>query len=179
MNKIHCRRRHRRAFSMVEVTISTGLVVMLSMLLSNAWIGLGRPLLQNAARCHIAQEADLALACLSLDLGGCLPEGTAGVKLANQFVGWTYPDNAELMLCFDSATDPNSVADWGLPDTVVVYAVVGNTLVRSNQATGVEYVAAQNVSGLTVEDQSGDLRILLSFSYRGISQTYTMIAKRP
>ncbi len=98
---------------MVEVSISTGLVVMLSMLLSNAWIALGRPLLQTAGRCRIAQEADLAIACLTLDLGGCLPEGGGGVKLASQFVGWSYPGNTELMLCFDSGTDPNGVADWG------------------------------------------------------------------
>jgi len=164
---------------LIEVTISTTLVVMLSMLLSNAWTGLGRPLLKNAARCRIAQEADLALACLARDLGGTLPEGASGGKPSSQFVGWTHPGGNDLLLCFDSKSTPNGVADWAAPDTVIFYSVVANALVRSNELTGTDYVAAQNLESLNIQDLGGDLQITLAFAYRGVSLTYTLVAKKP
>ncbi len=169
----------RRGFSLVEVSVSTFLVVLLTTLLSNAWIWLGRPLVQSAGRCRIAQEADLALACLSRDLGGCLPEGTTGLQGANQFVGWTCPGGVELMLCFDSSTAPNGLPDWAGPDTVVVYQLANGALVRSNLSTGVDYVAAQNVDSLSVATVGTDMEITLTFAYRGSTAAYTMIAKSP
>lgn len=179
MTRRHAVARNRRGFSLVEVTVSTCLVVILTTLLSNAWSWLGRPLVQSTARCRIAQEADLALACLSRDLGGCLPEGSTGQQGANQFVGWTWPGNVELMLCFDSNTAPNALPEWAAPDTVVVYQLVNGALVRSNLANGVEYVAARNVDSFFVEGVGADLQITLTFAYRGITTTYTMIAKSP
>jgi prepilin-type N-terminal cleavage/methylation domain-containing protein len=179
MNRTHSQHRRRRGFSLVEVMVSTGLVVMLSVLLSNAWTWLGRPLLQTAARCSIAREADLALDCLARDLGGSLPESISGVLMADQFVGWAYPDGNALQLCFDSSSNPNGVADWAVPDTVILYQVTGNSLIRSNQLTGVDYVVAQNVASLNVQDPSGDLEIVLSFAYRGVSLSYTLVAKHP
>lgn len=173
------RRRSRRGLSLVEVSVSTGLVVLLSMLVSNAWIGLGRPLLRTAERCRIAQEADLALASLARDLGGALPEGSSGGKAAGQFVGWLHPAGAALLLCFDSPTSPNGSPDWGLPDTVVSYEVIGTSLVRTNQATGVEFVAAENVESLIVQDAGTDFQITLTFEYRGTQQSYNLIAKKP
>ena len=108
-----------------------------------------------------------------------MPEEGAGGKTSGLFVGWAHPGGVELLICFDSNTAPNGLADWVPPDVVVEYLLFNNSLVCINQATGDEYVAAQNVSGLDVQDLGGELQITLTFAYRGVFQTYTLLAKTP
>ncbi|HWA98135.1 MAG TPA: hypothetical protein VG713_06565 [Pirellulales bacterium] len=159
--------------------MATTLIVMLAVLLSNAWLWLGRPMVQTVHRCRIAQEADIALAYLTSDLGGCPAESYAGYKLAGQFVGWTAPGNGEFLLCFDSTDNPNGLADWGAPDQVIMYQLVGNALVRWNQTNGNETVVAQNVESLIAETSGDTLELILTFACQGITQTYTLVAQRP
>ena len=173
--------RHRRGFSLIEVSVTSGLLVLLSMLIGNAWIGLGRPLLNTAHRCRVAEESTLALACLARDLGGCLPgdEGVVGAKSTYTLVGRTQPGGTELWLCFDGGNSPNGVADWVAPDVVISYSVVDHALVRSNQAAGTDFVVARNVDSLALADLGGEVEITLAFTYRAVSQTYTLVAKDP
>ncbi|HVC98346.1 MAG TPA: hypothetical protein VND64_32045 [Pirellulales bacterium] len=171
----------RRGFSVAEVSVVSGLLVSLAVLLSNAWIGMARPLLETTFQCRVAQEADLALAALARDLGGSLSDvgGRTGSQASCQFVGWTTPGGTQLWLCFDSATNPNGIADWGPPDTVISYEVVSNTLVRLNQTTGTSFVVASNINSMELQNSGGAVQITLAFQYRDISQTYTLTASSP
>lgn len=179
MTRPRCR--HRRGFSLIEVSISSGLLVFLSLLLATTWTGLGRPLLQTMYRSRIAEESHMALACLARDLGGCQPgsDGVVGAKTDRALVGRTQPGGAELWLCFDGGATPNGTADWLAPDVVITYAVVDGALVRTDQSTGSEYVVANNVESMALTDLGGELEIVLTMTCRGTTQTYTLIAKNP
>jgi hypothetical protein len=133
----HRTRHARRGFSLAEVSVASGLLVMLAALLSSAWTGLGRPMLNSAYRSIIAKEAGLALACLARDFGGGLPEGSTGGKLQYQLVGRTQPGGDQLWLCFDGGSAPNGLADWVSPDVVLIYRVIDGALVRSDWALAV------------------------------------------
>src|SRR5262245_29344563 len=138
--RVPCRtRRRRRGFGVLEMIVVSGLMVTLVFLLSMAWTGLGRPAVDVATHCRLAQEAKLALASLSRDLGGYLSDsaGRLGKKTDYPFVGRLQPGNTQLWLCFDGGTSPNSLADWGPPDRVITYALQGNHLIRTDQTTGV------------------------------------------
>lgn len=172
---------HRFGFSIIEVSVASVLMVLLSLLISSAWIGLGRPLLETTYRCRIAQEASLAVTSLARDLGGCLPDnsGSTGTKQHYRLVGRTQPSGTELWLCFDGGTTPNGQADWSSPDIVVVYQAVDDALVRTVSNSGAEFIVARNVGGLSLNDSGGELEIELIFNYRDLTQTYTLVAKNP
>ncbi len=180
-NKLNGKRaRHsRRGFSLIEISVATTLVVMLAMLLSAAWTMLGKPMIQTVALCTIAQEADVALAYLASDLGGCPPAAAAGDKKSSQFVAWSVPNDNEFLLCFDSATDPNGLADWAAPDHVISYQILNNALVRYDDATGESSVVAQDVQRMNVEIVDDVLQLTLTFNRRDVTQTYNLVAGKP
>src|SRR5208282_1706454 len=135
-----------------------------------------------AVQCRLANEANAAAACLARDLCGCLADnqGRLGTKTAYQFVGRMQPGNAQLWLCFDSGTNPNGTADWGPPDTVISYQLVGNAFVRWNQTAGTTFTVAQNVTSFSVQDLGGgQVQITLTFQYLNLTQSYTWIAVDP
>src|SRR5262249_37388091 len=109
----------RGGFTLVEALVVSGLLVVLAYLLGQTWSGLGRPTADLAAWGRVAQEARLASAALSRDLGGSLDsaEGRTGQKELGKFVGRMQPGGTELWLCFDGSSTPNGVADWAAPDT--------------------------------------------------------------
>jgi prepilin-type N-terminal cleavage/methylation domain-containing protein len=181
MKTIRSRRDHPRGFTFVEVSIVSILMAMLAMLLAETWSGLGRPLVEMAARSRLAQEANLAMTSLSRDLGGSLSngEGRLGRKSLYACVGRLQPGGSQLWLCFDGGAAPNGMADWTAPDTVIAYDLEGSALVRRDQTAGTSFVVAQNVSSLIVEDLGGACQITLTFVYRNISQSYQMIAQDP
>jgi hypothetical protein len=174
-------RHRRRGFSIIEISVTGVLLVLLSLLIGNAWIGIGRPLVETTFRSRIAQESVLAMTSLSRDFGGCLPDGPGalGSKLAYQLVGRTQPAGSELWLCFDGGATPNGTADWASPDVVVVYQLIDTDLVRIEQSTGAEFVVAKNVASFALEDIDGAVEITLVFDYHGISESYTVVAKDP
>jgi hypothetical protein len=174
-------RHHRRGFSIIEISVTGVLLVLLSMLIANAWIGIGRPLVENTYRSRVAQESVLAMTSLSRDFGGCLPDGPGalGGKLTYQLVGRTQPAGSELWLCYDGGAAPNGVADWASPDVVVTYQLIDNALIRTDQSSGAEFVVAKNVASFALEDVGGAVEITLAFAYHGISAAYTLVAKDP
>ena len=172
----------RRGFTMLEVTLVSGMMAFLVVLLSSAWIAMGRPTAALIARSQLYQEMDMAVAALAHDLGGGLanPEGRLAGKKLNRWVGWMAPSGNELWLCFDGGPTPNSTADWGLPDTVVVYRIESHTLVRWDQAAGTTFPVAGNVESLTITPQAGNaIRIDLTFEYRQLTRTCTLVARMP
>lgn len=157
------------------------LMVFLVMLLSTAWSAFGRPTADVVARCHVTQEANLAAASLARDLGGSLanPEGRIGGKSMLRLVGRMQPANSQLWLCFDGGPDPNGLADWGTPDTVISYEVQSNQLIRWDQNAGTAVTVARDVDRLESTDRGNEVELKLTLKYRQITRTYTLIALDP
>jgi hypothetical protein len=165
-------------FTLIEITIVGVMMTFLAVVFSMAWSGLGQPSADALVRCQVGQEARLAAACLAADLGGSLPgQGTGPVGLG-KMVGRMVVGGAELWLCFDGGS-PNAAADWGSPDTVITYAVEDGKLVRTNQAASTAFVVASNVTAMGVEEQGTGARIQLTFSFRDVERTYTLITVDP
>ncbi|MHC4179931.1 MAG: hypothetical protein ACYSWU_20685 [Planctomycetota bacterium] len=148
------------------------------LLISGAWRGLGRSSVDAFVRCRVAQEANLAVESLVRDLGGSLAGQTTGEKQIGRAVGRSVVDNSALWLCFDGEP-ADGAADWGPPDTVIVYEVQGGQLIRSNQQTGVALPVADKVSQMQLTEQIGGVRIDLTLQYRDLTRTYTIEARDP
>jgi type II secretory pathway pseudopilin PulG len=177
-----CHTGKRRGFTLLETLLVAGLMSLLVLLISAGWAAFGGPTVDALARCKVAQEARLAVAALSADLGGypVTSPGRLGTLAQGAFVGRQQPGGSQLWLCFDGGASPNGLADWGPPDTVVVYQVQDGCLVRQDQTAGTSFTVARYVTGFTVQDLgAGCVQLQLTFSYRGLTRTYTWIARDP
>ena len=170
--------RRPSGFTLIEVMFVSGIMSLLVLLLSAAWSGLGRPSADAIARCRIAQETNLAAQSLARDSSGCLAEETTGGKQLGRIVGRMAVGGSQLRLCFDGGS-ANGTADWADPDTVIVYEVLDHQLVRTNLKTGTAFTVAANVDQMQLTAQADGVRVDLTFSYRGVTRTYTMIAQDP
>jgi len=170
---------HRqRGFTLIEVTMASGIMSLLVLLLSAAWSCVGRSSADAIARCRIAQEANLAAQTLARDFSGSLPEETTGAKQLGRIVGRMVVGGSRLLLCFDGGS-ANGTADWAAPDTVITYDVLDNQLVRANLKTGTAFTVATSVDRMQLTAQADGVRIDLTFSHRDVAHTYTMIARDP
>jgi hypothetical protein len=186
----------RRGFTLLEVTLVSGLTVFLAVLLSSTWALLSRPTAELIAWGQIFQEMDLAVASLARDLGGSLSDyqdasGQPGGKQQGALVECRQSSDINgdhLQLCFDGGDSPNGQADWNPPtsDTIVDYYVCSDshTLVRWNQTTGTFFKAAKNVDQLQVVDNGDNFQITLRFRYvpehgtRALVRSCTLTAKK-
>jgi len=172
------RRCRHNGFTLTEFMIVSGLMSFLVLLISGAWAGPGRSSADAITRCRVAQEANLAIEALTRDLGGCLGGQTAGQKQSGRLVGRRVVAGPILQLCFDR--EPlNGLADWAPPDTVIVYQVQQGLLIRSNQQAATQFVVADNVDQMQLTEQADGITIELTFSYRGLTRTFTIVAKDP
>ncbi len=171
------RGRRFSGFTLTEVMLVGGMMSFLALLISGAWRGLGRSSVDAVVRCRVAQEANLAVESFTRDLGGSLADQIAGDRQIGRAVGRLVVGGSALWLCFDG--DPADGDAWGPTDTVITYEVQGNQLIRTNDQTGVAVVVADKVSLLQLTEQIDEIRIDLTFQYRDLTRTYTMIAKDP
>lgn len=178
MTRFTTLRRAARGFTLTEIMIVSVLMSFLVVLLSSAWAGFGRPTAEVIARCRLAQEANLAAESLAIDLAGNLAGQAAGARRAGREVGRMVVDGSELRLCFDGLPI-NCTADWAAPDTVVVYDVQSGNLVRSDELTATAVVVAGSVDQMLLTEEADGIHVQLTFDYRGINRTFTMIAKEP
>ena len=168
----------RRGFTLMEAMLVGGLMSLLVLLISGAWRGLGRSSADAVARCRVAQEANLAAESLAHDFCGNLPDQVAGQKELGRLVGRLVVGGTELRLCFDG-NPVNDAADWAVPDTVITYHVEQNRLIRSNQQTGTALVVADNVNQMLLTEQADGVTVDLTFTYRNMTRTFTIVAKDP
>ena len=135
-----------RGFTLLEITVVSGLMVFLAVLLSAAWSGIGKTTVDLVARGQLAQEIDIATASLSHDFGGSLPTPAGslqGTRQAGKLLAWrrSLTDPMVLELCYDSGSNPNNTADWldsDSSDTVVQYSwdQDAHALIRTQVCTG-------------------------------------------
>jgi prepilin-type N-terminal cleavage/methylation domain-containing protein len=171
----------RPGFTLIEIAVSSVLLAMLVVVMGRIWYGMLRPTTYIAARARIDEEAALTAASLSRDLGGFYADtdGRTGIQALYKFVGRQQVNNTQLWLCFDGGSPPNGVADWAGPDVVIDYELDGNSLVRRNQFTNTTFGVAKYVQNFQVVDLGDRVQIQVTFSYRGLIQTYTMVARDP
>lgn len=168
----------RRGFTVVEMTFVAGLMSLLLLVISTAWSAMGKPSVDAIRQCHVAQEANIALQSLSRDFGGSIAEHSIGKLELGSYVGSAIVDGSELQLCFDGAP-VNGTADWAAPDTVIVYEVQDNQLIRSNSSRGTTITIADDIQEMNLSKQGDQLTIELTFSFRDVRRTYTLIGTNP
>ena len=170
----------RSGFTLLEATIVSALMAFPAVMISATWSGFVRPTADITQRCRVAQEANLAVASLTRDLCGSLAEDRTGSKTKFKVVGRMQPANSQLRLCFDGGSSPNGLADWASPDIIITYEVQSNKLIRWNETSGTTFTVARDVDKFEAQDLgSGKVQIKLTFKYRKITQTYTLIARDP
>lgn len=173
---------NRRGFTLVEITLVSGLTVFLAVLLSSMWRNINGFTADAVGRGQLVQEMDMAIASLSRDLSGSLPVLASssfdnGRPDGGRWVGWDHPSNTELLLCYDGGACPNGVPDWaGTTDTVIHYYLVPDAdtnvttkvLVRENESTTphTKFNVARNINSMTVDSDNGFARIALQFRYQ-------------
>jgi type II secretory pathway component PulJ len=174
--------RHRPGFTLLEVTFVSGLMAVLVLVISRAWIGIGRPIADTITRSQLLQETDMVVAALTRDLNGSLanPAGRLGNKNMGRWVGWRQLSLNEFQLCFDGGTNPDGQPQWGPPDTVISYTLQSNgTLVRTDENAGTTFTVAKNISNMTITSNLVSMQIQFTFSYRGSTRTCTLNARTP
>jgi prepilin-type N-terminal cleavage/methylation domain-containing protein len=175
-------RARRRGFTLLEVTVVSGLMAFLAVLLSAAWAGIGKTTVDLVARSQLAQEIDVMTAAFSQDFGGNLPTPPgllAGTRPTGKLLGWRRQtaDPLILELCYDSDTSPDGNADWGVPDTVVQYRwdQENHTLIRgkiSGGGSSRDFTVARNVDALSFTlDTDNTLHIAVTFGCYFTSDT--------
>ena len=185
------RLQRRNGFSLVEVTLTSGLTVFLAVVLSTTWALLIRPTADAIAWGQLFQEMDIAVTAIARDLGGSQPDYADPIPANPQRGGKkqgllieckTSNDSFgdHLLLCFDGGDAPDGTADWEIPtdDTIVDYYVDNstNTLIRWNQKTNTTFTVAKNVAGMTIVDD-GNLQITLTFTHSVKATNKTLTRK--
>jgi type II secretory pathway component PulJ len=185
--------RRRSGFSLVEVSVACVLTAFLAIMLSTTW----RLLIPSTADLivwgQLFQEMDIALATLGRDLGGSLPDNAqVGQKKVGRFLAARQnpSDGNVLELWFDGGqnTDTSPTA-WSplADDTVIQYYrdATSDALVRKNTKTARQFIAAKNLSDMSVTVPDADhLQIRLTFSSdvkatgKTLTRTCTLIAKK-
>jgi prepilin-type N-terminal cleavage/methylation domain-containing protein len=172
--------RRPRGFTLLEVTLVSGLMAVLALLLSSAWAAVGRPAADVIERSRLFAEMDMAVSALSRDLGGSLanPAGRLGTKQQGPWNGWLNPGNDQLWLCFDGGNNPDK-QPWGSLDTVIVYQKVSDRLVRTDQSAGTSFTVAKYLHAFDVTPSGPHIQIRLTFTYRDVTRTCTLLARHP
>jgi type II secretory pathway component PulJ len=168
----------RTGFTVLEFMLTSLLMTILAVVTAGAWSGLGRPSVDAVVRCRIHQEAEMALESLACDLSGALGEQSPqGARDAGRLVGRRIV-GSQLQLCFEG--EPlNGAADWATPDTLVTYDLQGQCLTRSNQQSGTTLTVARCVQSVQWTELPDGIRADLTISYRGLSRTFTFVARDP
>ena len=90
-----------RGFTLIEMTLVGFLLVLLSFLMSRAWVAFGRPAISAVARARLIQEANLAAESLAHDVGRTRPTQRPGSDSRYQNV---QDSGSTLYLAIDDGT---------------------------------------------------------------------------
>lgn len=169
----------RPAFTLVEVMVATALTAFLFLMMSGMWRGLAGSMNDAMINARISQEAHFVLEIMRRDLGGFLPGKEKEKKDENKLVGRLAVASKQLMLCFDD-DKADGVPEWGKPDTVIVYEVQDEQLLRIEQTDkGKFIVVASHITDFTPTQLASGVRVDFTVTFEGISKTYTLISQDP
>lgn len=168
----------RHGFTVTEVALTSAMMAWLAIIVSTVWSGLGWPLIDGMVGTRVAQEANIAAHSLALDFSGYYPR-TVGGPDDGKLVGRLLVGGNELWLCYDGGAPANGTADWAAPDTVIIYRVDVDQLVRANELDSTVVPVATGVDQLAVTEQGDGVLIELTLTYRDLTRTYEIVAKDP
>jgi prepilin-type N-terminal cleavage/methylation domain-containing protein len=171
-------RRRWSGFTLLEVMIASLLAGFLMLMTAGVWSTLARSTAGNIAEGEIATEARMALETLRRDASGTLPGASAGGRQRGRLVGRLIVGGRELRLCYDGDS-ANGVADWADPDRVVVYALAGDRLTRTQLGTAGELVVADHAEQFVVTDVGSGVRMALTLRRRDALRTFTFVIQDP
>jgi type II secretory pathway pseudopilin PulG len=184
------RSRPHKGFTLLEVTIVSGLMTFLALLLFAAWSGIGKSTLALITRCQLAQEMDFAVAALSRDLCGNMALKDAetdparlGGKQNWRLLDWRIdPSTGYLELDFDG--NPSDSTKWKPADKIVTYRwdPPTHTLIRADD-TGSTFTVARNIESFSTYPDSSDstmlhIELIFAYYYHWDSQRTLPIIKR-
>jgi type II secretory pathway pseudopilin PulG len=118
-------RARRGGFTLLEVTVVGFMTSLLASILATTCWSYYRNAAHVAARCQLAQEAELAFTRLARDLSG-------GFATHGRLVGIRQPQSGRIELCYDSLAEPDGIASWQAPDTAVAYQVAQDAQERNH-----------------------------------------------
>ena len=168
-----------RGFSLIELMIVATMTSFLMLMLSGVWRAFGRSLIETSAQARLLCEADLAVETLRRDFCGHLPGTDTGDLETGKLLGrLVLAGGSQLLLCFDGPP-ANGAADWAAPDTVVLYRVQNEQLLRIDQQAGSVFVVSDGVEQFAVVDQPHGVTIDLTLRRRNLSRTYTFETQDP
>jgi type II secretory pathway component PulJ len=155
-------------------------MAVLALVISTAWSDVGRTAVDLIARTQVLQEMDMAVATLSRDLGGSLanPNGRLNGKTQGQLVG-VRTVSGQLQLCYHGGSTPAGQPQWAPPDATIIYQLSGNALMRSDGSTTPEFTVARNVTAMNITQDQTFIYIGLTFTFRTLTHTCTLIARLP
>ena len=169
----------RFAFTLVEVMIATAITAFLFLMMSGMWRGLMGSMNDSLTDARIAQEAHFVLEIMRRDLGGFLPGKEKEKKDENKLVGLLATGSKQFMLCFDD-DKADGDPEWAKPDTVIVYEVQDEQLLRIEQTDKGKYiVVASHVTNFTPTQLADGVRVDFTITIEDISKTYTLICQGP
>ena len=185
---------HRKGFSLVEVTIVGVLMATLGVLLSSAWVGVGKTAVSLIGRSRLVQERDLAVAALSRDLGGSLADpdpnsyARKNDKATGRWLRWENPVNAllpsnkDLKLFYDGETTETTIRYLVMEDPDPDPDISTLILVRrENETESTDFTVAKNVYSMnvTLDPDNKAAEIVLCFQYSTLTLTCDLTAKQP
>lgn len=173
-----------RAFTLVEVMIATTMTAFLFLMMSGMWVGLAGSMNDSLVDASISQEAHFVLEIMRRDLGGFLPGKEKKEADENKLVGRLATGTNELRLCYDGGGkkhgELNDLPDWGKPDTVIVYEVQDEQLLRIEQTNKGKFtVVANNITDFTPTQLANGVRVEFTITIDGNGKTYTLISQDP
>jgi type II secretory pathway pseudopilin PulG len=160
MNRAAIHLRHaRRGFTLMELLVVGMLGTMVLAMIANVWRWYGHSVAQQQTVTMLAQELKLASEAIAQDYGYALASRTT--------------DGAQLEMDIDGPAQEGT-ADWGAPDTVILYAVVSGQLVRTDSLTGAEVPIAGHMDAMEMSTVSGHLEVKLTAKFRHDEQAITL-----
>ena len=155
-----------RAFTLVELLVTSVLMTVLTLMTAQVWRYFSTEMTDLAGRARVAQELRFVMESICDDMGA-----TVGAIVVE-------PDRVRL--CKDAGLEPNGAADWGPPDIMVEYYLVGTQLVRDNTSSGSQIVMADSVSQFAVQDDAGTVvQMYVEITRGDVSRQVTLMWSRP
>lgn len=157
----------RKGFTVIEMSVATGLMTLLAVILSSSWRDLGRATVDLIARVQLAQEMDYVAASLSRDLGGCMADkdATATFPFSSWSVNTSDPNNNSLTISVGDTDshkityrrDTSNTDPWKRNNLVRIYAASDDTEIS-------RFTVARNVDNITLSSDSNTLTMTVDFS---------------